>query len=166
MGGPRVILLAGNWHRQSRVGGCAMPIWHDCMHIQTVVWNAPKWPTWYSQHTANFKDSNSSVFKDKLPYSIHTFMFFLRLSDRASSSWNNVECQLDATRYIYWYILSSTCFGYIRPSSGARHHPHRTRYAAALKTTTHPKTRCRKPHAATQHLTLLMMGVCTQNMSS
>jgi len=25
-------------------------------------------------------------------------------------------------------------------------------YAAALKTTTHPKTRCRKPYAATQHL--------------
>jgi len=25
-----------------------------------------------------------------------------------------------------------------------------TTYAAALKTTTHPKTRCRKPYAATQ----------------
>jgi len=35
-----------------------------------------------------------------------------------------------------------------------------TTYAAALKTTTHPKTRRRKPHAATQLLTLLMMGVC------
>ena len=31
---------------------------------------------------------------------------------------------------------------------------------AALKTTTHPKTRCRKPYAATQYLMLLMMGVC------
>ena len=39
-------------------------------------------------------------------------------------------------------------------------------YTAALKTTTHPKTRCRKPYAATQHLMLLMMGVCTRNMSS
>jgi len=30
-------------------------------------------------------------------------------------------------------------------------------YTAALKTTTtHPKTRCRKPYAATQHLMLLM----------
>jgi len=29
-----------------------------------------------------------------------------------------------------------------------------------------PKTRCRKPYAATQHLMLLMMGVCTRNMSS
>jgi len=35
-----------------------------------------------------------------------------------------------------------------------------TTHAAALKTTTHPQTRCRKPYAATQHLMLLMMGVC------
>jgi len=41
-----------------------------------------------------------------------------------------------------------------------------TTYATALKTTTHPKTRCKKPYAATQHLKLLMMGVCTRNMSS
>jgi len=33
--------------------------------------------------------------------------------------WNNVKCQLDAIRWFYWCILSSTCFGYIRPSSGA-----------------------------------------------
>jgi hypothetical protein len=38
--------------------------------------------------------------------------------------------------------------------------------AAAPKTTTHPKTRCRKTYAATQILMLLMMGVCTGNMSS
>ena len=41
------------------------------------------------------------------------------LFDRASSSGNNLKCQLDATRHFYWCILSSTCFGYIRPSSGA-----------------------------------------------
>ena len=41
-----------------------------------------------------------------------------------------------------------------------------TTYAAALKTTTHPKTRCRKPYIATQHLMLLMMDMCTRNMSS
>ena len=41
-----------------------------------------------------------------------------------------------------------------------------TIYAAALKTTTNPKTRCRKPHVAAQHLMLLMMGVCARNMSS
>jgi len=34
-----------------------------------------------------------------------------------------------------------------------------TTYTAALKTTTHPKTPCRKPYAATQHPMLLMMGV-------
>jgi len=41
-----------------------------------------------------------------------------------------------------------------------------TTYVAALKTTTHPKIRCRKPYAATQHVMFLMMGVCTRNMSS
>ena len=41
-----------------------------------------------------------------------------------------------------------------------------TTYAVALKTTTHPKTRCRKPYAATQNPMLLMMGICTRNMSS
>ena len=41
-----------------------------------------------------------------------------------------------------------------------------TTYTAALKITTHPKTRCRKPYATTPHLMLLMMGVCTRNMSS
>jgi len=41
-----------------------------------------------------------------------------------------------------------------------------TTYAAALKTTTHPNTRCRKPYAATQHPVLLMMCVYIWNMSS
>ena len=39
-------------------------------------------------------------------------------------------------------------------------------HCVGLKTTTHPKTRCRKPYAANQYLMLLMMGVCTRNMSS
>jgi len=39
-----------------------------------------------------------------------------------------------------------------------------TTYAAALKATIHPQTRCRKPYAATQHLMLLTMGVCAPNM--
>ena len=38
-----------------------------------------------------------------------------------------------------------------------------TTYAVAVKITTHSKTRCRKPYAATQHLMLLMMSVCTRN---
>ena len=33
--------------------------------------------------------------------------------------WYKVKCHLDATRSFYWCILSSTCFGYICPSSGA-----------------------------------------------
>ena len=37
-----------------------------------------------------------------------------------------------------------------------------TTYEAALKTTTHPQTRYRKPYTATQHLMLLMMGLCTR----
>ena len=41
-----------------------------------------------------------------------------------------------------------------------------TTYAVALKTTSHPKTWCRKPYAASQHLMLLTMGVCTRNTSS
>jgi len=41
------------------------------------------------------------------------------LFDRASCAWNKVKCQLDATRLFHWCILSSTCFGYIRPSTGA-----------------------------------------------
>jgi len=41
-----------------------------------------------------------------------------------------------------------------------------TTYATSLKTTTHPKTLCRKPYAATLHLMLLIIGVCTRNMSS
>jgi len=57
------------------------------------------------------------------------------------NTWNKVKCQLDATRQFYWFIISSTWFGYIRPSSGAL-------------------------DAATQHLMLLMMSICTRNMSS
>jgi len=45
--------------------------------------------------------------------------------------------------------LESRCVGRVCGADGA------------LKTITHPKTRCRKPYAATQHLMLLMMSVCT-----
>jgi len=55
--------------------------------------------------------------------------------------------------------LESRCVGRVCGADGAVH-------TAALKTTTRPKTRCRKPYAATQHLMLLMMDVCTRNMSS
>ena len=163
--------------------------------------------------------------------------FFLVKLNKYHQERNKVKRQLDATRLFYCCIFSSTCFGYISPSSGAlivelQHmvfctefldgwwswEPlgrsclrcgwcrasilsskccgyirsiirsircwvaaygflHRvfgwvvateshgtiitvhTTYAAALKTTTHPKARCRKPYAATQHLMRLMMGV-------
>jgi hypothetical protein len=47
-------------------------------------------------------------------------------------------------------------------SHGTIHTVHTT-HAAALKSTTHPKTRRRKPYAATQLLMLLMMYVLQQN---
>jgi len=51
--------------------------------------------------------------------------------------------------------LESPCVGRVYGADGAaRHHPHRTHDPRG------------KPHAATQHLTLLMTGVCTRNMSS
>jgi len=65
--------------------------------------------------------------------------------------------------------LESRCVGRVYGADGAMHGTIRTvntTDAAALKTTTHPKTRCRKPYAATQHLMLLMMGVCIRNMPS
>jgi len=64
--------------------------------------------------------------------------------------------------------LESRCVGRVCGADGAvrQHRTAHTTYAAAVKTTTHPKTRCRKPYAATQHPMLLMMGVCTRNMSS
>ena len=53
----------------------------------------------------------------------------------------------------------SRCVGRVCGADGAVH-------TAALKTTTHPKTWCRKPYSAIQHLMLLLMDVCTRNMSS
>jgi len=53
--------------------------------------------------------------------------------------------------------LESRCVDCVYGADGAVN----TSYAAALKSTTHPQTRCRKPYAATQHIMLLMMGVCT-----
>jgi len=65
--------------------------------------------------------------------------------------------------------LESRCAGRVYGADGAVHGTIRTvhtTYAAALKTTTHPKTRRRKPYAATEHLMLLMMGVFGRNVSS
>ena len=65
-------------------------------------------------------------------------------------------------------VLERRCVGRVYGADGDVHGIIRTvntTYAAALKTTTHPQTRCRKLCAATEHL-MLMMGVCTRNMSS
>jgi len=67
--------------------------------------------------------------------------------------------------------LESRCIGRVYGADGAvqLHGTIRSvhmNYAAALKTTTLPNTRCRKPYSATQHLMLLMVGVCIRNMSS
>jgi len=65
--------------------------------------------------------------------------------------------------------LESRCVGRVYGADGAMHGTIRTvhtTHAAALKTTTHPKSRRRKPYTATQHLMLLIVGVCTRNMSS
>ena len=60
--------------------------------------------------------------------------------------------------------LESRCVGRVCGADGAMHGTictvHMT-YAVALKTTIHPETQSRKPYAATQHLMLLMVGVCT-----
>jgi len=48
--------------------------------------------------------------------------------------------------------LESRCVGRVYGTDGAVHGTNRTvhtTYATALKTTTHPETRCRKPNAAT-----------------
>ena len=59
--------------------------------------------------------------------------------------------------------LEKVCVDRVYGADGAVRTVHTT-YAAALKTTTHPQTRCRKPYAATLNLILLMMGVCARNM--
>ena len=57
---------------------------------------------------------------DHCPVAAEVRRHFLYINEQYTSSiWNNVKSQLDAIRQIYWCILSSTCFGYIRPSSGA-----------------------------------------------
>jgi len=64
--------------------------------------------------------------------------------------------------------LESRSVGRVYGADGAlrRNGTEHMTYTAAVKTTTNPQTRRRKPYAATQHLMLLMMGVCTRNMSS
>ena len=67
--------------------------------------------------------------------------------------------------------LESRCVGRVYgadsavPCDGTIRTVHTT-YAAVLRTTTQLQTGYRKPYAATQHLMLLIMDICTRNMSS
>ena len=78
-----------------------------------------------------------------------------------------LSCSIRFSAPSFWMGggLQSCCVGRVYSAQGTVRTA-RTTYVAALKTTTHPETRCRKPYAATQHLMLLMMGVYTQNVSS
>ena len=71
---------------------------------------------------------------------------------------------MQQVNFIDAFLAGHVSGTYVRPHGTIR--TVHTTHAAAVKTTTHPKTRRRKPYAATQHLMLLMMGVCTRNMSS
>jgi len=76
-----------------------------------------------------------------------------------------LSCSIWFSAPNFWMVggLESRCVGRVYGADGtvSTIRNVNTTYTAALKTTTHPKTRYRKPYAATQHLMLLMMGVCT-----
>ena len=75
-----------------------------------------------------------------------------------------LSCSIWFSALSFWMggALEGRCIGRVCSADVTAH----TTYAAALETTTHPKTQCRKPYAATQHLMLLMMDVCTRHKSS
>ena len=68
-----------------------------------------------------------------------------------NNTWQMTSCTADEC---HWFI--AVCFLSVPIISIS---------FAILYVSSHPKTRYRKPYAATQHLTLLMMGVCNRNMS-
>ena len=76
-----------------------------------------------------------------------------------------LSCSIRFSALSFWKVggLERHCIG--RVPHGTIRTVHTT-HSAALKTTTQPKTRCRKLYAATEHLKLLMMDVCTRNLSS
>ena len=62
--------------------------------------------------------------------------------------------------------LESRCVGRVYVADIASSAPYTRPTQRLSRQQPIPKTRCTKPYAATQHLLLLMMGVCTRNMSS
>jgi len=79
-----------------------------------------------------------------------------------------LSCSIWFTVPSFWMGggLESRCVGRVYGATHGTIRTVHTTYAAALKTTAQPKTRCSKPYAAIQHLMLLILGVCTRNMSS
>ena len=78
-----------------------------------------------------------------------------------------LSCSIWFSTLSFWKGGGLECcyVGHVYGADGAMSHGtistvHKS-YAAALKTTTLPKTRCREPYAASQHVIFLMMGVCT-----
>jgi len=72
-----------------------------------------------------------------------------------------LSCSISFSAPSFWMGggLESRCVGRVIGADGAVHGTIRTvhtTYTAALKTTTHPKTRCRKPYPATQHLIFIV----------
>jgi len=78
-----------------------------------------------------------------------------------------LSCSIWFSALSFWVGggLERRCVGRVYGADGAVRTAPSALYTAALKTTTHPKTQCRKPYAATQNLMLHMIGVCAQNMS-
>jgi len=71
-----------------------------------------------------------------------------------------LSCSIRFSAPSFWMGggLDSRCVGRVYGADGAVHGTIRTVHT----TTTHPKTRCRKPYAVTQHLMLLIVGVYTE----
>jgi len=71
-----------------------------------------------------------------------------------------LSCSIWFSAPIFWMGggLESRCLGRVYGADGAMAHPHRTHDPS--------KNSVQKTYAATQHLMLLMIGVCTRNMSS
>ena len=77
-----------------------------------------------------------------------------------------LSCSIWFSAPSFWMggVLESRCVGRVYGADGAVQGTHDLRSGSQDH---HPsKTRCRKPYAATQHLMLLMMGVCTRKTSS
>jgi len=68
-----------------------------------------------------------------------------------------LSCSIWFSAPSFWMggVLESRCVGSVYGADGA----------VRLENTTLPKTRRRKPYAATQHLMLLTMDLCTRNMA-